>query len=277
MTTQVVRHPAALLTSQLIRLTSASVAVMLLAVAAVHLFRNSLGRIEQPDLSIGWLLFLLVVGVITMLRYAWQRSCLSTGGVESTFVWVVASLAALVWACSLTVLAGNFVEIIAIWLVLFTSEGFWWLRIPRHRAGNLQSAGSDGSRTAVFRRALMKAFVESGRTDLGSELDESIVQQLTRSVTEEHGELIHGVIRCRFRVGERSHVEHVAFCPPLEAQPSILVDQIDGPTAKVKVAQAESFGVRFEIRLDRVCRRESNFVFEFFANGSEMDDRQNVA
>lgn len=123
----------------------------------------------------------------------------------------------------------------------------------------------------------MTALTESENLELKAELDDSVVQQLTRSETEEHGELIHGLLRCRFCTGERSKTQHVAFCPPLDLQPNILVDQISGPAARIKVAQAESFGVRFEIRLDRVCRRPSEFVFEFFASTSDEGERINAA
>jgi hypothetical protein len=277
MTIQVVREPAASVNRQLPRFTSASLAAVCLAVAVIHLFRYSFVELIQPAFPIGWLASIFFVGMTAIVRSAWRNSCDAAQGSASKAVWIVSSLAVFVWSWATTALASNVVDVVAIWLICLTSEACWWFLFfqaglkSSRLAETTENLERDGARQPVT------VFAEPDNSELLNALDDTVVQQLTRSETEERGEIIHGLVRCRFRAGERQQVQHVAFCPPLTSQPSILVDQIDGPAAKLKVAQSESFGARFEIRLDRVRRRSTEFVFEFFASTSDEDDRAEVA
>lgn len=277
MTTRSVRQPTASVTSQVVRLTSASAAAMLLAVALVHLARNS--RIEVPPVnsSFGWIASLLIVGLIAIARCAWHRLSPPQRDAETRIVWALASLAALAWSFSLTLIARNFVEILAIWLIVLTNEVVCWSGLLRSTSNKPSTVEPINNPVSNDRRTLAAAFADPDSSELRTGLDDSVVQQLIRSETEEHGELIHGLLRCHFHTGERSKTQHVAFCPPLDTQPSILVDQVNGPAGRIKVGQAESFGSRFEIRLDRTCRRSCDFVFEFFANTCDGRERLHVS
>jgi hypothetical protein len=277
MTSQVVPEPAALVCKQLLRFTSASLAVMCLVVAVIHLFRFSIVDVIQPAFPIGWLASVFFVGITAILRSAWRNSCDAAQGSASKTVWIVTSLAVFVWAWATTVLASNIVDVVAIWLICLTSEACWWFLFLQAGPKSSRLAESTENLERDDARQPVTVFAEPDNSELLNTLGDTVVQQLTRSETEEHGEIIHGLVRCRFRAGERQQVQHVAFCPPLASQPSILVDQIDGPMAKLKVAQSESFGARFEIRLERVRRRSTEFVFEFFASTSDQDDRAKVA
>ena len=81
-----------------------------------------------------------------------------------------------------------------------------------------------------------------------SELPAGLVQQLTR-IREDETESLHVVLRIEVPVGERVAIAHVAFCPPLDAPPEIEVHAIGVDDAEVRVAVAEAFGARFEVRL----------------------------
>ena len=63
------------------------------------------------------------------------------------------------------------------------------------------------------------------------------------------GDTIAGVLRALFQPGERSHNLHVAFCPPMPGRPTVEVVQLSGPRTRVKAADVQPFGVRFDLRL----------------------------
>lgn len=109
-----------------------------------------------------------------------------------------------------------------------------------------------------------------GLDDLAAEL-ESVpypadqIQELIRTRMGTDLECIHGWTRGYFAAGERSIYLHLAFCPPLASLPEVECNQASGPPATIKVAQAEPFGLRLEVRLDKTPAEPSEVVVEFQA------------
>ena len=91
------------------------------------------------------------------------------------------------------------------------------------------------------------------------------LQEMIRSRMTPDTECIQGWTRGYFAAGERSINLHLAFCPPLVSLPEVECNQAVGPPATIKVAQAEPFGLRLEVRLDQLPNEPTEVVIEFQA------------
>ncbi len=96
-------------------------------------------------------------------------------------------------------------------------------------------------------------------------LAEGLAQQIERGVTDESDEFCHGLLRANFAASQRTETVHVSFCPPFMTVPEFHVEQVDGPDAKVKVAQVLPYGARVEVRLNRAPSESVQTVLEFSA------------
>lgn len=100
----------------------------------------------------------------------------------------------------------------------------------------------------------------------GGELEGEPLQQLTRVRDADGVESIHGTLHAELAAGQRHATLHVGFCPPLEGQPTVEVEVIDGPDATVKVVQAFAHGARFELRLAEPAEEACRVAIEFAAS-----------
>lgn len=94
-----------------------------------------------------------------------------------------------------------------------------------------------------------------------------VVQQLTRIKSADGPETIVGWLRLPLAPGQRSGVLHVAFCPPLEGPPKIEFEQVEGPPARIKLAQAYAYGARFDVKLTHPADDDGDLVVQFSAAG----------
>jgi hypothetical protein len=92
------------------------------------------------------------------------------------------------------------------------------------------------------------------------------LQQLTRVRNTEGIESIHGTLTADIAAGQRHATLHVGFCPPLEGQPTVEVEVLDGPDATAKVVQAFAHGARFELRLAEPAEDACRVAIEFAAS-----------
>jgi hypothetical protein len=93
--------------------------------------------------------------------------------------------------------------------------------------------------------------------------DPAMLQQFVRRRDETGVESISGYLRANFAPAERTINLHVPFCPPLEVVPGCEAEAIDGPPARVKVAQVLPQGARLEVRLDEAAASPQQVVIEF--------------
>lgn len=279
MPSQIAAQPAISTVSQLLRLTTSSLILMLVVVAFVHLLRHEHAADTARAFEL-WVAATICGAAMLVSRIAWRRSGRRPTTVRaSNAMWTITTLAVLLCGAALTFSAESPVNAVAIWTILFAFECCAWVTLSR--VGSTGALAPASAAVETVRRTVASTLLaepESGGAP--SELllrDEHVVQQATRSRSEAGDEFVHGLIRCRFEAGERNLTQHTAFCPPLESPPSVLVTQVDGPAAKVNAAQAETFGVRFELRLGRTCRRPTDVVIEFFASTCDESRHTRVA
>jgi hypothetical protein len=138
-------------------------------------------------------------------------------------------------------------------LPLVVAEGVRaWRWLQAIRSNQRQAPSSSGS-------PVTRAFHEAEAHDLETELARDVIQQWTRRQTS-HGEVLEGTMRTTLLKGARVTSLHVSICPAFAAHPSVAAEVIDGPAASVKVAEAFSFGVRLEVRLDEPAADACNVM-----------------
>jgi hypothetical protein len=152
-----------------------------------------------------------------------------------------------------------------LWGVLALEEGWSWAQfgrrapLPAPRATTAAIAELEPPAVAMPASNLDALHAP---TDL-EEPDEAICQQLVRRREADGGETLAGWLRAVVPAAARHATAHVAICPPFEGLPACFAEQMDGPPARIKVAQVLPHGVRFEIKLDEPCAQACDVLVEF--------------
>jgi hypothetical protein len=74
-------------------------------------------------------------------------------------------------------------------------------------------------------------------------------QQSWTRFFDESGESITAIERVLFEPGQRHQTIHFSFVPSLIAVPEITTQIVEGPPATIRLAEAQTFGARFELKL----------------------------
>ena len=93
-----------------------------------------------------------------------------------------------------------------------------------------------------------------------------IVQQLTLRTTAEGAQELSGWVRMNLSAGQRTGTLHVAFCPPFDRPPVVEVEAVSGPDCRIKVAEAQTYGARLDIKLNASATEEESVLVSFFAS-----------
>jgi len=222
-----------------------------------------------PLLSVGVVAAALVSG----LRCGWWQAGVWPAQVRSLSAvwWLLPSLAALMLSAAVSMRGASPTGLALLWAILLVNElvwgGFLWRSHVLHGA----SAPRDASPSAPEPGAAAGPPPESQARlvevcdDHELSLPEGVCQQITRVQSPLQGDAIAGVLRALFQPGERSHNLHVAFCPPLPGRPLVEVVQLSGPRTRVKAADVQPFGVRFDLRLATVSARAEDVLIHFEA------------
>lgn len=96
---------------------------------------------------------------------------------------------------------------------------------------------------------------------------ENLVQQSVRSIGNGQ-EIVRVEYRCEFLPGERQQVAHVLFQPPFSSRPVIEASLVEARHITLKVAQAETYGVRLELRRRGECSRSDTVRIQLKATAS---------
>jgi len=165
-------------------------------------------------------------------------------------------------AIALSIAGANAWVVGSVWIAIAASELAWWL--PEWRGSMRRTVDRDTEIAAA--RTFLEAAEDGDRfVNEEEEFGEHIIQQVTRLQNDAGIEVVQGVLRAQFVVGERTQILHVAFCPPLDYEPQIITHQLDGAPVIIKVAQAEVFGTRLELRLTTADRTAQSVAICFEA------------
>jgi hypothetical protein len=187
-------------------------------------------------------------------------------------MWLLPTLAVLLLAAALSIRGTSTVALCVLWGSLLINELLWgrygWRiqhcdRIDPH--GDAQRAIAASPTTRGLRAENPNRLPEGSDDGELPPLPSDVSQQITRMQSRQVGDTMAGVLRALFQPGERSQNLHVAFCPPMPSRPTVEVIQLSGPRTRVKAADVQSFGVRFDLRLATASQQEENVLIHFEA------------
>lgn len=221
--------------------------VLIVALSVVTAARGLLGALQAPPTGFAPILSVVIsLAFAVLFRTTWHFLYPNATAL-SRFVFRLGVPSACI-LCVVIAVTTSGIGVAAsavLWTFTVATELAWWY--PTLREMKLPATGVE---TTTTRMSLPS---EDNIVEEESVLDPSISQQVTRSTNGDGVELISGIVRAQFTVGERMHNLHIAFCPPLEYRPKVVVHQLDGVPVTVKVAQAEGFGARIELRLQEMA------------------------
>jgi hypothetical protein len=160
-------------------------------------------------------------------------------------------------------------SLFVVWLGVVAAETAWWL----HRGGmripiGLRLRLAQRDRLPLSAATATETLpIDSGESDV---LDANVTQRFTRAIEPNGNDVLHGIVRSDFTTGERLRQVHIAICPPMGHSPQLNAFQVDGPTATIKTAQAESFGIRLEVRLAGLPKEPVRVTIEFVAESARQ-------
>jgi hypothetical protein len=262
----------------------AATAAMMMVVSTWLAVRRVGGQLQEPFSLVSLLAAGLVgAALVSVLRLGWLHTGFRPQRFKSTVtaLWFLPSVSFLLLAFALSIPGTSSVALTCFWMIVLLLESGWawhlW-RVLRNRRRVAVPVTSDGPAVATATNRHTDstsgsgeaALVETGNASLPTE----ICQQLTRTSAEQDGDTIAGVLRTSFLPGERSRSLHVAFCPPMIGRPRVDVVQLSGPKARVKAAEVQSFGARFDLRLPAESTTNQTVLIQFAARYVESDRLQ---
>jgi hypothetical protein len=164
------------------------------------------------------------------------------------------------------------------WCILLAAEAAWFaagrfrggLRKPQPGGDGANEANnSPGGESGVCAASspppfpLKAAAVEGDVSEL---LPPGSSQRISRCQDEAGGEIVSGLVRCSFAPSERQRDLHLAFCPPLKRIPQFSAEQVEGPPARIRPSQVETFGVGLEVKLAALSSEPTSVQIQFFAS-----------
>jgi len=238
--------------------------------AGLLVVRRTVGGLTQPLDAPAVLLTAVMLAAYAMAaRWTWLLS----GSIQPRWHihivrWVPGTVVILIaWSISLP--ATPFLALVLLWGILFVEE-----------VVTLYGASQLASRDKIELTRSPPPFYKGGEHDtrpgdnsVPSAVDETDIssfpdhlhQQITHA-RNEHGEVVvYGRVRGEFAERQRSTSVHIAFCPPLETTPELLVHQVDGPEVTVKPAQVLPYGVRLDLKLKTIGQQRQTVVVQFSA------------
>ena len=261
--TAVLYRPAA----ELSRWSAGTLAGLLWLAAVVLLWRRLAGALSNPLelpvlLGAGTLIAAAAAAVRLLGFAAWS------GDKPWSDLWAACSLSAAVFgigaALSLPGAAPG--GLVAFWGILVFQECWAWRSIAGLRLP--PAAGAVAKRLRQVRVDPAQA-VSPHSVPLplpsGDVPADEVTQQLTRSRASDGSEALAGWLRVPMARGQRSTNVHVAFCPPFPRTPRLAVQQVDGPTARIKTVQLLPYGTRLDLKLAHRGEEAAAVLLQFSA------------
>jgi hypothetical protein len=236
--------------------------VLLGLVGLVICLRRATGALVEPLRPETLLILGVVLAALAVLfRRALGEAFASPSAKWA--VWLAPSVVLAVWAAGVTLSDTSGWGLAALVGSLLVEEGWSWGRwqLPRRRAQYSPKRERGSSLPVVAEMPAPPAVVRTLDVP-DEESDESLTQRLVRR-RDGSGEVIEGLVRVDFAAGQRHATAHVAICPPWDRVPRCDAEQADGPSARVKVAQVLTCGVRFELTLDEPADEPAGVLVEF--------------
>ena len=235
--------------------TMTSSLLALLAVAGLLLcVRRAGGALVEP-LSAP---VLVGLGALLALAAAAFRGARQSHGLN----WLAPSAVLLLWGAGLSLHEASRGGLIGLFGLLLVEEGLSWRWLRHNSAAPKDPIALAPRPNATLRESAGSPVALAVLGEADEDL-ETISQQVVRRRQTDGSETIEGWVRAEFAPGQRHATAHLAICPPLDRVPECFAEQMDGPAAQVKIGQVLSYGVRFEVKLDKPAVEASSVIVEF--------------
>jgi hypothetical protein len=278
-------HPPRSESSGLARCAAFGLVGLIWFVAAVLCISRISGGIHTaPDQTVMWLIAVLLVLLSAGARQLWrlERRADIHSAAQVTIDW--ASLPAMVIAGWAIALPSQSSAGIAGFLAIVLVAEIWALRSYspafRKTASNTPSQENTPAQQSDLPRISSEAApslepgdqirIDPPQTPMPHFPTEDIAQQLVRRVDDDGNDVLQGWVRAVFEPQQRTASAHVAFCPTLEGELSIVFEQVDGNESRVKAAQLLPYGVRFDVKLADAAEIAESVLIEFVAKGDAV-------
>jgi hypothetical protein len=226
------------------------------AAAAVMAAREMAGALNTPLETAPLLTFgLATVVAAIIVRLGWLLPPDVNRARRLDLMMMVATTVAAVGLCKGVCSPRNSPMLVTVLLpaVVLTEEGWAWLWFVAQWRRSAASPARASCQLPMRKVKTPDPFI--------------LQQQLIRGESEDGAEVFSGSVRLAFAPAQRTGSVHVAFCPPLRTTPTIEVLQVEGPEARVKLAQLLPYGARFDLKLAATSQEPTAVVLEFTARG----------
>lgn len=243
---------------------------LLVVIALVFLWRRLAGVVFIPLPPLGLLaLGLFLALTSTAIHYAWflgtvqeRLPNLSDFAFSMLTTIAIGLLIAVLW------LPGTRVSgIVAMALPPILVESWFWTKqlFSKQRPATGRPGGGE-----KFEKLLSPVSVQTTNSGpampLAAEgLSDNVLQQFVRRRTAEGEEEVSGWWRARFTTGERTTIVHLAFCPPFDFTPELVLEQVAGPETRLKTVRLLPHGARLELKLPAPTATACEAMFRFIA------------
>ena len=175
----------------------------------------------------------------------------------ATFLFIAALFVA--WRCFAVGIARPLPVIVLVFAAALLA-GMGWL-VRQFAAGQRLGMALVRIPSAIGRTAAEPTIESSEPSDPADD----VVQQLTLRTTAEGAKELSGWLRLNVVAGQRNGSLHVAFCPPFDRPPVVEAEAVAGPDCRIKVAEAQTYGVRLDIKLNASAAVKESVLVSFFA------------
>jgi hypothetical protein len=233
---------------------------MFACAALVFAWRRVSGALVSPLspallISSGLLAAISALGIRTLWRRSSDRKASSQGDL---ILDILLGASLLIFAVALSLPGTNAWGLGGFWLLIAAFEIWAW----RPRADVVVRA----SRLHLGVMALAsRLHIKQPRRPHHILPAKGVTQQLTRSTTAEGGDVLSGWLRLDLAPSQRTGNLHVAFCPPFAGTPELTAVQLDGPEARIKIAQLLPYGARLDVKLIALNKEPAGVLVQFTA------------
>ena len=240
-----------------------TLAAILPAVVLLLVARRLAGALSEPlPIEAFALLGLIFALAAVLVRQALFKASLN---LPDACIHGMGTLVAVAGALSVSLPTASAMGLLALWLPVALEEGWSWRQWFAGRPVGVPPLGGKAVGVppeAVTTNEPKVPTLDSALSELAL-ADTTVTQHLVRRQEPNGIETISGCLRATFLPGQRTVNVHVPFCPPLATLPPCSAETIDGPPARVKVAQVLPQGARLEVRLDTVAAERQQVGIEF--------------
>jgi hypothetical protein len=234
-----------------------------LLLAILFASRRLAGALSEalPPLAIVLLAAALVGGRLTLASAVrnWRPATLNRVAVTA-----LATLATGTFLLAVSLPRSSPAAIAAAWFLWTAGEAAAWIAV---RPSLSRRAARPSAAMYLQRSATLELSGPVEHAEEESEEDEvpaGLLQRLER-VTTEDGETVYALVRVPLEAGSRLGIAHLAFCPPLPAAPKLAAAGRDEWAEDVRITEAETYGTRLEIRLNRPASAGESVLVEVWS------------